>query len=66
MAQLDARPTGNQEFADLTPLGWQHFHEDLIMKYFLQSFSPFRGFKKGSWSVSGKRMCTILVNLLED
>ena len=49
VAQLDARPTGDQEVAGLTPaevgniLSWR-----LIMKYFLRSFSPFRWFKKGS------------------
>ena len=49
VAQLDARPTEDQEDAGLTPaevgniLSWR-----LIMKYFLWSFSPFRWFKKGS------------------
>ena len=49
VAQLDARPTRDQEVADSTPakvgsiLLWR-----LIMKYFLRSFSPFRWFKKGS------------------
>ena len=49
VAQLDARPTGNQEHAGLTSaevgniLSWI-----LIMKYFLRSFSPFCRFKKGS------------------
>ena len=43
VAHLDARPTGDQEVAGLTPaevgniLSWR-----LIMKYFLRSFSPFR------------------------
>ena len=43
------RPTGDQEVAGSTPaevgniLSWK-----LIMKYFLQSLSPFRWFKKGS------------------
>ena len=37
----------------------------LIMKYFLRSFSSFRWFKKDT-SVSGERMCTILVNHLEN
>ena len=43
------RPTGDQEAAGSTPaeigniLSWR-----LIMKYFIQSFSPFRWFKKGS------------------
>ena len=50
-----------QEVAGSTPaevgniLSWR-----LIIKYFLRSFSPFRWFKKGS--LSGERMCTILVN----
>ena len=41
VAQLDARPTGDQEVAGSAPaevgniLSWR-----LIMKYFLQSFSP--------------------------
>ena len=49
VAQLDARPTGDQEVAGSIPaeigniLSWR-----LIMKYFLRSFSPFRWFKKGS------------------
>ena len=43
VAQLEARPTGDQEVASSTPaeagniLSWR-----LIMKYFLRSFSPFR------------------------
>ena len=43
VAQLDARPTGDQKVAGSTPtevgniLSWR-----LIMKYFLRSFSPFR------------------------
>ena len=49
VAQLDARPTGDQEVAGSAPaevgniLSWR-----LIMKYFSRSFSPFRWFKKGS------------------
>ena len=43
------RPTGDQEVTGSAPaevgniLSWR-----LIMKYFLQSFSPFRWFKEGS------------------
>ena len=43
VAQLDARPTGDQEVAGSTPaevgnfLSWR-----LLMTYFLRSFSPFR------------------------
>ena len=43
VAQLDACPTGEQEVAGSTPAGSAtFFHGDLIMKYFLRSFSPFR------------------------
>ena len=39
----DARPTGDQEVAGSTPAGSATFFcGDLIMKYFLRSFSPFR------------------------
>ena len=54
------RPTGDQEVAGSTPaevgniLSWR-----LIMKYF-----PL--IQEGQLSVSGERMCTILVNRLED
>ena len=54
MAHLDAHPTGDQEVVGLIPavsnniLLWR-----LIMKYFLQSFSPIHFFKMGS---SGKGM----------
>ena len=41
--------TDDQEIVGSTPAGLAtSFHGDLIMKYFLQSFSPFRWFKKGS------------------
>ena len=49
VAQLDVRPTGDQEVAGSTPTGSATFFRgDLIMKYFLRSFSPFPRFKKGS------------------
>ena len=60
------RPTGDQEVAGSTPaevgniLLWR-----LIMKYFTVIFSlPL--IQEGQLSVSGERMCTILVNHLED
>ena len=66
VAQLDARPTGDQEVAGLTHAGSATvFRGDLIMKYFLRSFSLLL-IQEGQLSVSGKRMCTILVNCLED
>ena len=49
VAQLDVHPTGDQEIANLTlARSATFFREDLIMKYFLQPFSPFNCFKKGS------------------
>ena len=48
VAQLDARPTDDQEVAGSTSAeSATFFHGDLIMKYFLRSFSPIR------WSVKG-------------
>ena len=42
MAQLNARPTGDQEVAGSTPArSATFFRGDLIMKYFLGSFSAF-------------------------
>ena len=61
VAQLDARPTGDQEVAGSTPaevgniLLWR-----LIMKYMVILSLPL--IQEGQLSVSGKRMCTILVN----
>ena len=43
VALLDTHSTSDQEVAGLTPAGLAtFFHGDLIMKYFLRSFSPFR------------------------
>ena len=43
VAQLDARPTGDQEVSSSTPAGSATFFRgNLTMKYFLRSFSPFR------------------------
>ena len=43
VAQLGARPTGDQEVAGSTPArSATFFPGDLIMKYFLRSLFPFR------------------------
>ena len=43
VAQIDARLTVDQEVAGLTPAGSATFFgRDMILKYFLWSFSPFR------------------------
>ena len=59
------RPTGDQEVAGSTPaevsniLSWR-----LIMKYFSTVALTLPLIQEGQLSVSGERMCTILVNLL--
>ena len=56
-AQLNVRPTGNQEVAGLTPAKLATF----FMKYFLVIlFLPL--IQKGQLSISVEKMCTILVN----
>ena len=67
VAQLDARPTGDQEVAGSIPVEVGNIlSRRLIMKYFLRSFSPLPLIQEGQTSVSGEQMCTILVNRLED
>ena len=67
VAQLDARPTGDQEVAGSTPaevvniISWR-----LIMKFFSTVILSLLLIQEGQLSVSGERMCTILVNRLED
>ena len=61
---LDVHLTGNQEVVGSTPAGSvTFFRGDLIMKYFLLSLQLIQ---ERQLSVSGERMCTILVNCLED
>ena len=57
------RPTGDQEVAGSTPaevgniLSWRIFSTVILSLLLIQ---------EGQLSVSGERMCTILVNRLED
>ena len=61
------RPTGDQEVACSTPakvgniLSWR-----LIMKHFFTVILSLPLIQEGQLSVSGERMCTLLVNRLED
>ena len=65
--RLDARPTGDQKVAGSTPakvgniLSWRSDHE-----IFSTAILSLLLIQKGQLSVSGERMCTILVNSLED
>ena len=65
-AQLDARPTGDQEVAGSIPPGgnillWRFYHG--IFSTVILSFPLIQ---EGQLSVSCERNCTILVNRLED
>ena len=60
MAQLDARPTDDQEFASSTPPGRQQIDQEIFSTVVLSL--PL----EGQLSVSGERMCTIPVSRLED
>ena len=66
LLKTDAHLTGDQEAASLIPvwsgntLSWRS-----VMKYFLQSFSPFRWFKKGICQFLVKECAEVLVNRLE-
>ena len=68
MAQLDAHPTGDQEVIGFDPrfvgniLLWRLFGHEIFSLDIL-SLSLIH---EGQLSVSGERMCTILVNCLED
>ena len=67
VAQLDVCPTGDQKVADVDPcqvaniLSWKFDHE-----IFSKGILSLPLIQEGLFSVSGERMCTILVNSLED
>ena len=75
VAELDARPTGDQEVAGSTPppstgsatffsleiWSWNIFYDHSLI--LILSLPPNH---EGQLSVFGERMCTILVNRLED
>ena len=51
----DVNPTGHREIAgSMLAESATFFHGNLTMKYFLQSFSPFCWFKKGSCQILAK------------
>ena len=67
VAQLDARLTGDQEVAGSTPRrGRQHSFVEIGHEIFSTVFLSLLLIQEGQLSVSGERMCTILVNRLED
>ena len=66
VAQLDARPIGDQEVAGSAPLGLQHSFLETDHEIFSTVILSLLLIQEGQLSVSGKRMRTILVNGLED
>ena len=68
VAQMDARPTGDQEVAGLTPSNRQHSFLEIEHEIFSTVILSLPLIEEGQLSVSAKRMCTIhvLVNCLED
>ena len=61
------RPTGDQEVTGSTPSrGQQHSFVEIDHEIFSTVILSLRLIQEGQLSVSGKRMCTILVNQLED
>ena len=66
MAQLDTRPNGDQEVAVRPPPGRQHSFVEIDNEIFSTVILSLPLIQEGQLSVSGERMCTILVNRLED
>ena len=67
VAQLDERPTGDQEVAGSTPRrGRQHSFVEIDHEIFSTVILSLPLIQEELLSVSGERMCTILVYRLED
>ena len=66
VAQLDARPTGDQQVAGLTTPGQQPSFVAIEQEIFSTVILSLPLIQEGQLSVSRENMCTILVNLLED
>ena len=65
VAQLDARQNGDQVMGSAPP-GRQHSFEAIDHEILSMVILSLPLIQKGQLSVSGKSMCTILVNCLED
>ena len=66
VAQLDACLTGDYEVAGSTPAGLATFFMEIDHEIFSTVILSHPLIQEGQLSVSGKRMCTVLLNLLED
>ena len=66
MAQLDVRQTGDQEVWVQPPPGRQYSFMEIDNEIFSVVILPLLLIQEGQLSVSGERMCTVLVNRLEE
>ena len=66
VAQLDARPIGDQDVMFNPRRGPQHSLLETDHEIFSMVILSLPLIQEGQLSVSGKRMCTILVNRSED
>ena len=66
VAQLDARLTGDQEIAGSTPPGLQHSFVEIAHEIFSTVILSLPLIQERQFSASDKRICTILINHLED
>ena len=66
VAQLDARPTGDQEVTVSNPAEDGNILVEIDHEIFSTVILSLPLIQEGQSSVSGERMCTILVNRLED
>ena len=67
MAQLNARPTGDQEVASSTLPGSGNIHSwRFDREIFSTVILSLPLIQEGQLSVSGERICTILINRFED
>ena len=66
MTQWDVHPTGDQEVAGSSPLGRQQSFMEIDHEVFSRVILFLLLIQGGHLSVSGERMCTILVNRFED
>ena len=66
VAQLDARPTGDQEVAGSTPVGLATFFRGELSLNIFFCYSLPSVVQEGQLLVSGEKICIILFNSIED
>ena len=66
VAQLDEHQTGDQEILGQSPPSQQHSFVEIDHEIFSSVILSLPLIQEGQLSVSDERICTILVNCLED